>query len=296
MQIKLPTLFETFALNSAKQHWQNGACVEILLSGVTDSNTVAPSSLTPFTAKVRHKFENVELTVPITAALAGEKSIAPMQQTPAPVSYSYTAPDSEGKNATAQLESRSKRGIAKKDVGFNTKAISKYTGHLTLSMSSVDSSGYKFQSTASANVTFVRSSAGYFVIDPLATSVKTDTLTITESSRTCTMMAGTEVKSVDPAGNLSMRQSGGTKYYFMVSGPRSVTMRCVRNSDGFVYTETVPGVEGFGTWQGTNPMAPTEFQATTDGLLLSGSATVTFTFSTSTSVSTGNNTWFLTGQ
>jgi len=108
--------------HEAEKIWQNGYCVEILIEGAQDANTVPVASNTAFTAKVRHKFEGNELNAPITAALEGEKSIAPTAKTKAPVKYNYTAPAEEKKLATIHLETRSKRGAAKHEVQFYTES------------------------------------------------------------------------------------------------------------------------------------------------------------------------------
>ncbi len=112
-----------FLGKNAQDLWQNGYCVEILVDGVGVHNTVAVDSTTPFTGKVRQKFEWVELNVPISAALNGEKSLAPTEKTPAPVHYIYEAPSKEKKTAEVRLETRSKRGAASKSFDFYTDAL-----------------------------------------------------------------------------------------------------------------------------------------------------------------------------
>lgn len=110
--------FMTLVSREAEEIWQNGYCVEIVVEGAEDHNIVPPASTTPFTARVRHKFEGTDLNVPVQAALSGEEAIAPMDRTNAPVSYVYTAPEEMENLATASLETRSNRGAAKKDISF----------------------------------------------------------------------------------------------------------------------------------------------------------------------------------
>jgi hypothetical protein len=113
-------LLVIFLGGEAEKIWQNGFCVEIVIEGADDYNTVERSSTTPFTGKVRHKFDGNELNVPLTAALTGEKRLSPTEKTTAPVKYTYTAPEEEKKLATINLETRSKRGAATHTIQFYT--------------------------------------------------------------------------------------------------------------------------------------------------------------------------------
>ena len=113
-------LLVIFLSGEAEKIWQNGYCVEIVIEGADDYNTVDRSSTTPFTGKVRHKFDGDDLNVPITAVLSGEKTLSPTAKTKAPVKYTYTAPGEEKKLATINLETRSKRGADTQTVQFYT--------------------------------------------------------------------------------------------------------------------------------------------------------------------------------
>lgn len=109
--------WKTF-LGYAEKLWQNGFCVEIIVEGVQDSNVVEPSSTSTFTARVRHKFEGTELKGPLTASLSGDQSVDPREKTEAPARYSYVAGQKPEATATVNLETRSKRGVAKKSIDF----------------------------------------------------------------------------------------------------------------------------------------------------------------------------------
>lgn len=106
----------------AQKNWQEGYCVELVVEGAKDSNTLLPNGTKNFTAKVRHKWEGNELNAGVKADLQGEKSIQPTEKKPAPVGYLYTAPPEEKQTATLTLETRSKRGAAKKILTFKTQA------------------------------------------------------------------------------------------------------------------------------------------------------------------------------
>jgi hypothetical protein len=107
----------------AQSLWTNGYCVEVQVPDLgTGTKSVQPNSETPFTAKVQHKWEGTQLTVPVIATLTdGQVSVNPSgSKVPAPATFTYQAPDKSGQKATVHLETRSKRGIAKLDVNFTT--------------------------------------------------------------------------------------------------------------------------------------------------------------------------------
>ncbi|MBI5871287.1 MAG: hypothetical protein HZB44_10120 [Actinobacteria bacterium] len=122
----LPMMFMV-VLNKAQESWSNGYCVEIVVEGVEDSNEVELSETKQFKGKVRHKFEGGFLTVMgMKAGLSGEKDLKPTEKQETPVSYTYVAPDEEDKKATVNLETRSKRGAARKAITFRTKKDKPY--------------------------------------------------------------------------------------------------------------------------------------------------------------------------
>lgn len=124
-------------MGMAEALWSDGFCVEILVDGAQESNQVAPSATDDFTARVKHKWEGIELPAGIKAALGGEKRISPNDKQPAPVNYVYTAGDKDNQEATVTLETRSKRGAAKKTLSFKTQtaawSVTGQLGEMTLS-------------------------------------------------------------------------------------------------------------------------------------------------------------------
>jgi hypothetical protein len=110
-----------YALDTAEKKWTTSYCVEVQVPELgTGVKSVQPNSETPFTAIVRHKFENVELQVPVIATLSdGQVSVNPSGvKVPAPATFRYKAPGEIDKTATVNLVTRSKRGIATLDVKF----------------------------------------------------------------------------------------------------------------------------------------------------------------------------------
>jgi len=108
------------AAAQAPKYFQNGYCTEILASPDDNPTTVAVGATQQFEVKVRHKWENAELTDRVSATLDGPESVSPAGPTASPVTLSYVAPDEKNKSATIRLESRSKRGAARKDVAVKT--------------------------------------------------------------------------------------------------------------------------------------------------------------------------------
>lgn len=118
--LKMGFMFAYLTLYQAEQLWQKGYCLEILIEGAQDNNTLPPSEKDAFTARVRHKFEAAEIDAPITGTLSGEKSLNPLEKSKAPVNYTYEAPEEKDQTATIKLETRSRRGVATKEITFKT--------------------------------------------------------------------------------------------------------------------------------------------------------------------------------
>jgi hypothetical protein len=105
------------ALESAKERWQSGGCVEIEASS---PGTVAPSSNTSIPVRVRHKFGGSEVPSKLEAALTGGKSVDPTRLAKTSGTLTYTAPGETGKTATIKLTATSRRGRATLDLTANT--------------------------------------------------------------------------------------------------------------------------------------------------------------------------------
>jgi hypothetical protein len=124
MTASMGNIATVLGFQSAERLWTTGYCVEITVPELDagGSKSVTPSSTTPFTANVRHKFEGADLVVPVTATLAsGGVSVSPSgNPVPAPANFQYKAPDQDRQMATVNLETHSKRGIATMTVTFTT--------------------------------------------------------------------------------------------------------------------------------------------------------------------------------
>lgn len=111
------------ALVAAELLWTKGYCVAIQVPELeSGTKSVQPNSDTPFTARVHHKFEGVDLQVPVITKLSdGQVSVNPSSsKVQSPASFTYKAPAEKDKSATVHLETRSKRGVATLDIKFKT--------------------------------------------------------------------------------------------------------------------------------------------------------------------------------
>ena len=172
----LNAVMTSISLMIAEMKWTQGYCVEIRVPELgAGEKKVDPNSDTPFTATVWHKFEGVELQVPVIATLSdGQVSVSPSgSKVQAPASFTYKAPAEKDKSATVKLETRSKRGAAALDVKFKTKGAASFTGEGTYRKSML-SSGFQVVFAYTFSITFHAL--------PDGTIEGTGTLTKTEAS------------------------------------------------------------------------------------------------------------------
>jgi hypothetical protein len=127
------------AVEAAKRGWQSGRCVT--LEPTTEPSKrkgLKPSDAVSITAAPRSKVDGGPVGGTVTATLNGDSSVDPAgSKVKADAKFAYVAPTDKDKSATVSLEARSKRGVAKAEVAFDTKKAS-YTasgkqGSLTFS-------------------------------------------------------------------------------------------------------------------------------------------------------------------
>jgi len=109
-------------LDVAQSKWRSGACVRIESS--RDSDYVNPSEHVPFTAKVFHKVENVELNKPIVATFTGVTSLDPVDtEVPAPADFEFVAGPHIDDVGDIKLKTTSNRGIGELALRFKVKQL-----------------------------------------------------------------------------------------------------------------------------------------------------------------------------
>lgn len=110
----------SLAAARAGDYYEHGYCTEIVASPNDNPTQVKAGGQQPFDIRVRHKWEQAELTDRVTPRLDGPDSISPTSRTASPLTVTYHAPNEKNKRATIQLEARSRRGIARLDVPVKT--------------------------------------------------------------------------------------------------------------------------------------------------------------------------------
>ena len=114
----LPAHWMSMRLMSLAQgKWRSGACMKIESS--EPGRDVEPDEQVPFTARVIHKIENVELDKPVVATLTGVQAIDPAgTEVPAPADFTFTGGPDFLDIGDVHLKTTSNRGIAELDIRF----------------------------------------------------------------------------------------------------------------------------------------------------------------------------------
>lgn len=103
--------------------WKGGACVKLEpTSDPAKRSGVEPSTQFSVLAAPRSKVDGTASGGTVKATLSGGSSLSP-SGTPvrADATFTYVAPDEKEKSATVSFEARSKRGIGKAELSFDTR-------------------------------------------------------------------------------------------------------------------------------------------------------------------------------
>ncbi len=110
-------------LSAAQKGWESGRCVA--LDPTTDPSKrtgLAPSASVQILAAPRSKVDGSPTGGTVSATLAGDTSVDPAgSKVAADARFAYVAPGEKDKSASVSMEARSRRGVAKADVAFDTK-------------------------------------------------------------------------------------------------------------------------------------------------------------------------------
>jgi hypothetical protein len=111
------------AVEAAKKGWQSGRCVTLAPTTQPGKKTgLKPSASLTISASPRSKIDGGPVGGTVVAQLNGASSIDPAgSKVKADATFAYVAPGEKDKSATVSLEARSKRGVAKAEVVFDTK-------------------------------------------------------------------------------------------------------------------------------------------------------------------------------
>ena len=111
------------ALEAAQKAWESGRCVALVPTLSPDKRSgLEPSTSVTITAAPRSKVDGAPAGGTVTATLSGDTSVDPSgSKVKADATFTYVAPGEKDKSASVALEARSKRGVAKASVDFDTK-------------------------------------------------------------------------------------------------------------------------------------------------------------------------------
>ncbi len=148
-------------LEAAKEGYESGRCVALDPTTEPSKRTgLKPSASAKIMAAPRSKVDGSPTGGTVTATLSGDTSVSPAgSKVPADATFDYVAPGEKDKSATVSLEARSKRGVAKADVSFNTKTTA-YTasgkaGNITFSGTVADlAEPFTISGSGGASLTF----------------------------------------------------------------------------------------------------------------------------------------------
>ncbi|MBD9480360.1 hypothetical protein [Pseudoxanthomonas sp. PXM02] len=127
----IQTLFAEMMLRgSGKQApWESGRCVELkVTSNPGKRKGIRPSTAFDIDAMPRAKSDGAPAGGTVTATLSGGASLQPSTgKVPADAKYAYAGPDKKNEEATIKFEARSKRGVGRATLEFDTKRPQAYT-------------------------------------------------------------------------------------------------------------------------------------------------------------------------
>lgn len=109
--------------------WESGRCVELkVTSNPGKRKGIRPSTAFDLEAVPRAKSDGAPAGGTVTATLSGGASLQPAGgKVPADAKYAYAGPDKKNEEASITFEARSKRGVGRATLAFDTKRPQAYT-------------------------------------------------------------------------------------------------------------------------------------------------------------------------
>lgn len=111
------------ALDAAKKAWESGRCVKLDVRSDPAKRTGAkPNTAYTLFAEPRAKSDGAPTRGTVKATLSGEHMLNPRdKKVPADAQFDYQNPEKKDQSATIDFEARSKRGVGKASLQFDTK-------------------------------------------------------------------------------------------------------------------------------------------------------------------------------
>lgn len=116
-------LIKSQVVEAAQKGWQSGRCVILQPTTAPGPTNMKPSSSSTITASPRSRIDGGPVGGSVAATLtAGGASVKPDgTKVKADATFTYVAPDAPDKTGTVSFEARSRRGVAKASILFDTK-------------------------------------------------------------------------------------------------------------------------------------------------------------------------------
>jgi hypothetical protein len=114
---------------NARAVWESGACVTLDPTTTPSRRTKAkPSTSFSVLAAPRSRVDGSAIGGTVSASLSGDSSLDPAgSKVRADAKFTYVAPDERKKSATVAFEARSKRGVGKSELAFDTNDGAAYS-------------------------------------------------------------------------------------------------------------------------------------------------------------------------
>ena len=123
MGLALTEMIRSKALAAIQKSIESGRCVDLQVKASPRQKNLPPSSQVSITAKPRSKVDGSPTGGGVLAKLSGGSSLDPEgAKTPADAEFAYVAPAKAKEKASVSLEARSRRGVGRAQVFFDTAA------------------------------------------------------------------------------------------------------------------------------------------------------------------------------
>ncbi len=115
-------------MGSASSPWESGRCIDLkVTSSPTKRTGLKPSATFDLEARPRTKPDGLPAGGTVTATLTGGSQLQPADgKVRADAKYAYTGPEKKEESATIAFEARSKRGVGRATLAFDTKVARAY--------------------------------------------------------------------------------------------------------------------------------------------------------------------------
>ncbi len=115
-------------MSSGKSPWESGRCIDLKVSSSPAKRTgLKPSATFDVEAQPRTKPEGSPAGGTVTATLTGGSQLQPADgKVRADAKYAYTGPEKKEESASIAFEARSKRGVGRATLAFDTKVARAY--------------------------------------------------------------------------------------------------------------------------------------------------------------------------